>query len=107
MAKTSANTKQDNILTIKGVDYKLKFNIRGFMIFEQSTGKPFEIKTISDFYTACYSFILGANMDKIDSLTFDSFLDECSEHPEIVNKFKSLFQQHSEIQDKMNEGKKE
>ena len=34
-------------MTIKGQDYKLKYTLRALFIYEQITGKAFELKTIT------------------------------------------------------------
>lgn len=60
-------------ITINNKEYKLKYTIRALFIFEQITGKPFEIKTLLDNYIFFYSLLLANNPDNV--LDWDEFLD--------------------------------
>ena len=61
------------ILTINNKDYTIKYTIRALFIFEQITGKAFEIKTVLDNYLFLYSLILANNQD--NPLTWDEFVE--------------------------------
>lgn len=80
-------------ITIKGTEYKVKYSIRALFIFEQITGKPFEIKTLLDNYIFFYSMILANNKDNI--LDWNDFIDELDENPK-------LYAQISEIINEQN-----
>lgn len=80
-------------IKIKGNDYKVKYSIRALFIFEQITGKPFEIKTLLDNYIFFYSMILANNKDNI--LDWNDFIDELDENPK-------LYAQISEIINEQN-----
>lgn len=80
-------------ITIKGNEYKVKYSIRALFIFEQITGKPFEIKTLLDNYIFFYSMILANNKDII--LDWNDFIDELDENPK-------LYAQISEIINEQN-----
>lgn len=80
-------------ITIKGTEYKVKYSIRALFIFEQITGKPFEIKTLLDNYIFFYSMILANNTDNI--LDWNDFIDELDENPK-------LYAQISEIINEQN-----
>lgn len=54
-----------NTITINNTEYKVKYTIRALFIFEQITGKAFEIKTLLDNYIFFYSMILANNPDNI------------------------------------------
>lgn len=60
-------------ITINGKDYKVKYTIRALFIFEQITGRTFEIKTILDNHLFFYSMILANNPDI--PLDWDEFID--------------------------------
>ena len=60
-------------ITIKGKQYKVKYTIRALFVFEQITGKPFNIATLFDNYLFFYCLILANNPDNI--LDFDDYLD--------------------------------
>lgn len=60
-------------ITINNTEYKLKYTIRALFIFEQITGKPFEIKTLLDNWIFFYSIILANNPD--NPLDWEEFLD--------------------------------
>lgn len=60
-------------ITINNKEYKLKYTIRALFIFEQITGKPFEIKTLLDNYIFFYSLLLANNPDNV--LDWNEFID--------------------------------
>lgn len=60
-------------ITVKGKDYEVKSNIKSMIVFEGITEKPFEIKTITDFYKYCYAMLYANNNENIPE--FDEFLD--------------------------------
>lgn len=60
-------------ITINNKEYKFKYTIRALFIFEQITGKPFEIKTLLDNYIFFYSLLLANNPDNV--LDWDEFLN--------------------------------
>ena len=43
------------LITIKNKEYKIKQTLRALFIFEQITGRPFEIKTMLDNYIFFYA----------------------------------------------------
>lgn len=74
-------------IKINGVDYKIKYTIRALFIFEQITGKPFQLNSLLDNYIFFYSMI-RANNDT--DLKWDDFLDA-------IDNDNSLFLQMSEV----------
>jgi len=60
-------------LTINNKDYNIKYTIRGLFIFEQITGKPFELRTVLDNYIFLYSLLLANNPD--NPIQWDEFID--------------------------------
>ena len=64
-------------MTIKGQDYKLKYTLRALFIYEQITGKAFELKTITDEYLFFYCVLMANNPDS--SLTFEELIEAIDE----------------------------
>jgi hypothetical protein len=73
-------------VTIKNKQYKVKYTIRALFIYEQITGKPFNITTLFDNYLFFYCLILANNPD--DVLDFEDYLDA-------IDTDKNLYQQLS------------
>lgn len=71
-------------ITINNKQYKVKYTIRALFIFEQITGKPFNIVTLFDNYLFFYCLILANNPDNV--LDFEEYLDA-------VDTDKGLYQQ--------------
>lgn len=75
-------------ITINGNQYKVKYTIRALFIFEQITGKPFEIKTLLDNYVFFYSMVLANNPDKV--LDWDEFIDALDNDKELIAQLTNL-----------------
>lgn len=76
------------ILTINKKKYTVKYTIRALFIFEQITGKAFEIKTLLDNYVFFYSMIVANNPDSV--LEWDDFIDALDNDKKLLaqlNKF--------------------
>lgn len=94
-------------LTINDKDYKVKYTIRALFIFEQITGKPFEMKTLLDNYVLFYSMILANNPD--DILSWDDFIEALDNDKKLIeqlngvlieqDKKNSIFQVEEETED--------
>ena len=83
-------------MTIKGQDYKLKYTLRALFIYEQITGKAFELKTITDEYLFFYCIFMANNPDS--SLTFDELIDAIDEDMSIMLEFQNLLKKELEKQ---------
>lgn len=77
-------------ITIKNTEYKIKYTLRALFIFEQITGKSFNIETLLDNYIFFYSMIL-ANND--DVLTWDEFIDALDSDPTILTQISKAVEQ--------------
>ncbi len=77
-----------NTITINGTDYKVKYTIRALFIFEQITGKAFEIKTLLDNYIFFYSMLLANNPDNV--LDWNKFIDALDSDPSIYKQLNQL-----------------
>lgn len=75
-------------ITIKGKQYKVKYTIRALFIFEQITGKAFEIKTLLDNWIFLYSIILANNPDSL--LDWDDFVDALDNDKELITQLTKL-----------------
>ena len=75
-------------ITINGKQYRVKYTIRALFIFEQITGKPFEIKTLLDNYIFFYSMILANNPDNV--LDWEEFLDALDGDRELLAQLTKL-----------------
>ena len=74
------------IITIKNKQYKVKYTIRALFIFEQITGKPFNISTLFDNYLFFYCLLLANNPDNV--IEWEEFIDA-------IDSDKDLYQQLS------------
>ena len=69
------------MITINNKEYKVKYTIRALFVFEQITGKAFEIKTLLDNYIFFYSMIIANNPDNV--LDWNEFIDALDSDPSI------------------------
>lgn len=76
------------IITINGKELKVKYTIRALFIFEQITGKAFEIKCLMDNYLFFYSMILANNPDT--TLEWDEFIDALDNDVELINQLSKV-----------------
>ena len=83
------------LITIKNKEYKIKQTLRALFIFEQITGRPFEIKTMLDNYIFIYSVIIANNPDNI--LDWDDFIDALDENPNLLTEFTELNQEQNKV----------
>lgn len=75
-------------ITINGKELKVKYTIRALFIFEQITGRAFEIKTLMDNYLFFYSMILANNPDT--PLEWDEFIDALDNDTELINQLSTV-----------------
>ena len=77
-------------MEILGKNYEFKYSLRSMFVWEEITGKPFEVKTLLDTYILAYACIISNPENP--SLEFNDFINHSDEHPEVIeefNKFKS------------------
>lgn len=72
-------------MEILGKNYEFKYSLRSMFVWEEITGKPFEVKTLLDTYILAYACII-ANQDN-PSLEFNDFINYCDENPEVIEEF--------------------
>ena len=80
-------------MEINGKNYQLTYGLRPMFVFEEMTGKAFEISTMLDTYIFCYSCIIS-NKDN-PSLDFNEFIDYCDSHPEVMVEFSEFMNRES------------
>ena len=72
------------MITINEKTYEFKYSLRAMFMWEEITGKPFEIKTTLDTYILCYVCLLAGSEKELD---FNDFIDWCDSHPEVIDEF--------------------
>lgn len=80
-------------MKIQGKEYKIKVTLRAMMIFEQITGKPFGITDTLSEMLYFYSILLANNPDC--NISFESFINELDEHPELITEFKDILLEYT------------
>lgn len=65
---------------IKGETYKIKYTLRALFIFENITGKSFNVGSSMEQFLFYYSILLANNQGM--TMTFDEFIDACEPEEE-------------------------
>lgn len=79
-------------MKIQGKEYKIKVTLRAMIIFEQITGKPFEVKDFMSEMLYFYSILLANNPDC--NISFGIFMDALDEDPTLFAEFKTLLEEY-------------
>ena len=66
-------------------NYEFKYSLRSMFVWEEITGKPFEVKTLLDTYILAYACIISNPENP--SLEFNDFINYADEHPEVMEEF--------------------
>lgn len=77
-------------------NYKLKYTLRALFIYEQITGKAFELKTITDEYLFFYCVLMANNPDS--PLTFEELIEAIDEDMGIMVEFQNFLKKELEKQ---------
>ena len=72
-------------MEILGKKYEFKYSLRSMFVWEEITGKPFEVKTLLDTYILAYACIISNPENP--SLEFNDFINYADEHPEVMEEF--------------------
>ena len=72
-------------MEILGKNYEFKYSLRSMFVFEEITGKSFEVNTLLDTYILAYACIISNTENP--SLEFNDFINYCDEHPEVIEEF--------------------
>lgn len=84
-------------ITINGNDYKVKYTLRALFIFEQITGKPFQIVTLTDNYLFFLSMILANNPNC--ELDWDSFIEAIDKDPNLAMQLSKVIENYQKKED--------
>lgn len=82
-------------MTIKEKEYQIKQTIRALFLWEQITGKSFEIKTTLDNYLYFYCLLLANNPD---FMGWDEFINTLDEDPTILIQLSKALTQQQELE---------
>lgn len=88
-------------ITINDKEYKLKYTIRALFIFEQITGRAFEIKTTMDNYLFFYSMLLANNPDNL--LDWDEFIDAMDNDSTLITQLNKVIEDSTKKNQLFNE----
>lgn len=83
-------------MEINNKEYKLKYTLRALFIYEQITGKVFQLHTITDEYLFFYCILLANNPDM--ELTFDDLINAIDEDINIMIQFQEFMKSELERQ---------
>lgn len=96
-------------VNINGEEYELRYTIRALFLWEQITGRSFEIKNTLDNYLFYYCLILASNKDK-EPLDWNDFIAAVDENPRLLNTLvdlmKAVEKKNSLIETEVGEGDK-
>lgn len=82
-------------IKINNQDYQIKQTIKALFLFEEITGKQFEIKTTLDNYLYFYCLLLANNADFMD---WDSFIECLDNDPTILIQITQMLNQQQKIE---------
>lgn len=91
-------------IKIKKKNYNVKYSLRALFLYEQITGKSFEITNTMETFIFYYCMILANNPDT--KLTFDDFIDAIDTDPQLAIKMAQIMSAQNEKR-KMLGGKEE
>lgn len=86
-------------IKIKNTDYAIKQTIRSIFLFEQITGKQFELNSTLDNYIYFYCILLANNPD---FMTWDEFINNLDEDPTILINLNAVLNQQQDIEQILN-----
>ena len=82
-------------IKINNQEYKIKQTIKALFLFEEITGKQFEIKTTLDNYLYFYCLLLANHSDFMD---WDSFIECLDNDPTILIQITQMLNQQQKIE---------
>ena len=68
-------------VSIKGVEYNLRYTLRALFIYEELKGEPYSGAKIINNYILLFSMLLANNKDF--SLSFNEVIEACDDNPSI------------------------
>lgn len=91
-------------IKINNNEYEVKSNVKAMLVYEGITEKPFEIKSLTDFYTYCYAMVYANNTENVPQ--FDEFLNWFDDES-VSEQFASIMNKPALEQSKKKTEKKE
>jgi hypothetical protein len=85
-------------ITIKGESYRIKYTLRALFIFENVTGKSFNVESSMEQFLFYYSILLANNPGM--TMSFDEFIDACEPDAEGSQDIIKAFSDMLEAQEK-------
>ncbi len=83
----------ERLVNIGGREYRLRYGLRSFFLYENITGKPFDGTKTFNLYTLNYAMVLASNDDV--TMTLDEFIDACDADPSIFQTFLGLLEEEA------------
>lgn len=85
-------------VTINGANYKIKYTLRALFIFEQITGKSFNVESSMEQFLFYYAILLANNPGM--KMSFEDFIDACEPDAEGSKEIIKAFSDMLTAQDK-------
>ena len=86
-------------IKINNIDYKIKQTIKALFLFEEISGKSFEIKTTLDNYLYFYCLLLANNPDFMD---WDEFIECLDNDPSILLSISQFLSKQQKMESLLN-----
>ena len=86
-------------IKINNIDYKIKQTIKALFLFEEISGKSFEIKTTLDNYLYFYCLLLANNPDFMD---WDEFIEGLDNDPSILLSISQFLSKQQKMESLLN-----
>lgn len=81
-------------VTIKGVEYNLRYTLRALFIYEELKGEPYSGDKAINSYILLFTMLIANNKDF--SLNFEDIIDACDSDPSIFQEFVSVLEEENE-----------
>lgn len=81
-------SKENNTITINGINYTVKPGMKAIIIYEKITDEAFRLKTTTDILTYCYAAILAGTPNS--KLGFDELLEAIDANPELMKQLTDI-----------------
>lgn len=81
------------VVTIKGKEYKVAYNLKGLFTYEEMVGHPYKGEKTIDSYLLLYSMLIANNRDF--AMEFDEFIEECDKDMDIYRTYLEVLNEES------------
>lgn len=79
-------------VVIKGVEYRLAYNLRTLFTYEEMAGKPYSGEKTADNYLLMYAMLLANN--ESFCMSFDELIDACDEDFGLFDEFSQVLTEY-------------